>query len=232
MAPFVFLCLLSMVYQNMNVNTANYHHTLPLACLQDRSLWFSLENSMLTTYVDLFEIFFLLVNYHQCRVLLWIDTSNSKTYFSSGKYMESGENIVSWQLQCAIHWLCDLICQLEIALDKILDRFLSTVWNIIVFLIQGAYSCKTPPAIETQSNERCYVVANIIICFCKISSNHISFYSHPSQLPYYFKAVKIIISIPRKATAEIYWASWPNITQQNTFCIKVFPLQRHHAPYR
>lgn len=52
MAPFVFLCLLSMVFQNMNVNMANYHHTLPLACLQDRSLWFSLENSMLTTYVD------------------------------------------------------------------------------------------------------------------------------------------------------------------------------------
>ena len=102
----------------------------------------------------------------------------------------------------------------EIALDKILDRFLSTVWNIIVFLIQGAYSCKTPPAIETQSNERCYVVANVVICFCKISSNHISFYSHPSELPHYFKAVKIIISIPRKATAEIYWASWPNITQQ------------------
>ena len=102
----------------------------------------------------------------------------------------------------------------EIAVDKILNRFLSTVWNVIVFLIQGAYSCKTPLAIETQSNERCYVVANIITCFCKISSNHISFYSHPSQLPYYFKAVKIIISILRKATAEIYWASSPNITQQ------------------
>lgn len=102
----------------------------------------------------------------------------------------------------------------EITVDKILNRFLSTVWNIIVFLIQGAYSCKTPPAIETQSNERCYVVANIITCFCKIGSNHISFYSHPSQLPYYFKAVKIIISILRKATAEIYWASSPNITQQ------------------
>ena len=51
---------------------------------------------MLATYVDLFEIFFLLVNYHQSRVLLWIDTSNSKTYFLSGKYMESEENIVSW----------------------------------------------------------------------------------------------------------------------------------------
>ena len=124
MAPFVFLCLLSMVFQNMNVNMANYYHTLPLACLQDRSLWFSLENSMLTTYVDLFEIFFLLVNYHQCRVLLWIDTSKSKTYFLSGKYMESEENNCFLVASvCSPLTLWPLVSQLKLQLTRFWTDF-------------------------------------------------------------------------------------------------------------